>query len=85
MIEKDNEANVTYNEKDIILEINKEVVVGEDKRVLPGTYTVLATNEANTKFNLRVAGVVREYQHGQKIVLGKGDTITAVSHIVILR
>ena len=85
MIEKNNEANVTYNEKDIILEINKEVVVGEDKRVLPGTYTVLATNEANTKFNLRVAGVVREYQHGQKIVLGKGDTITAVSHIVILR
>lgn len=82
--EKNNKANVTYNEKDIVLEINKEYVVGENK-MLPGTYTVLASNETYTKFNLRVGGVVREYKHGQKIVLSKGDTITAVSHIVILR
>ncbi len=83
-IEKDNETNVTYNEKDIVLEVNKEFVVGENK-FLPGTYTVLASNENNTKFNLRVGGIVREYTHGQKIVLAKGDTISAVSHIVILR
>ncbi len=84
-IEKNNEANITYNQKDFILEINKEYVVGEDKKLLPGTYTVLASNEENTKFNLRIGGVVREYTHGQKIVLSKGETITAVSHIVILR
>lgn len=83
-IEKNNEANITYNQKDIILEINKDYVVGEDK-MLPGTYTVLASNEENTMFNLRIGGVVREYTHGQKIVLSKGETITAVSHIVILR
>ena len=82
--EMNNEANITYNEKDIILEVNKEYVVGENK-MLPGTYTVLASNETYTKFNLRLGGVVREYKHGQKIVLSKGDTITAVSHIVILR
>lgn len=82
--EKNNEANITYNEKDIVLEVNKEYVVGENK-MLPGTYTVLASNETFTKFNLRVSGVVREYKHGQKIVLNKGETITAVSHIVILR
>ncbi len=84
MIEKGNETNITYNEKDIILEVNKEYVVGEDK-FLPGTYIVLATNETYNKFNLRIGGVVREYVHGQKVVLSKGDTITAVSHIVILR
>ena len=83
-VEKNNEANITYNQKDIILEINKDYVVGEGK-MLPGTYTVLASNEENTKFNLRIGGVVREYTHGQKIVLSKGETITAVSHIVILR
>ena len=83
-IEKNNEANITYNQKDIILEINKDYVVGEGK-MIPGTYTVLASNEENTKFNLRIGGVVREYTHGQKIVLSKGETITAVSHIVILR
>ena len=58
-IEKNNEANITYNQKDIILEINKDYVVGEGK-MLPGTYTVLASNEENTKFNLRIGGVVRE-------------------------
>ena len=84
-VEKDNEANITYNQKDFILEINKEYVVGETKKLLPGTYTVLASNEENTKFNLRIGGVVREYTHGQKIVLSKGETITAVSHNVILR
>ncbi len=84
-VEKDNEANITYNQKDFILEINKDYVVGETKKLLPGTYTVLASNEENTKFNLRIGGVVREYKHGQKIVLSKGETITAVSHIVILR
>ena len=83
-VEKNNEANITYNQKDIILEINKDYVVGEGK-MLPGTYTVLASNEENTKFNLRIGGVVREYTHGQKIVLSKGETITSVSHIVILR
>lgn len=82
--EKDNETNITYNQKDIILEVNKEYVVG-DKKMLPGTYTVLASNESNVKFNLRIGGTVREYKHGQKIVLSKGDTITAVSHTVILR
>lgn len=84
-VEKDNEANITYNQKDFILEINKDYVVGETKKLLPGTYTVLASNEESTKFNLRIGGVVREYTHGQKIVLSKGETITAVSHIVILR
>ena len=83
-VEKNNEANITYNQKDIIIEINKYYVVGEGK-MLPGTYTVLASNEENTKFNLRIGGVVREYTHGQKIVLSKGETITSVSHIVILR
>ena len=82
--EKNNKTNITYNEKDIVLEVNKDYVVGENK-FLPGTYTVLASNETYNKFNLRIGGVVREYTHGQKIVLSKGETITAVSHIVILR
>ena len=84
-IEKGNEINVTYNEKDIVLEVGKDYVVGKDKKLLPGTYTVLATNETNFKFNMRISGMVREYEHGEKVVLAKGDTITAVSHTVILR
>lgn len=78
------ETNVTYNEKDIVLEVGHDYIVGQNK-LLPGTYTVLATNEKNTTFNIRVGGLVREYHHGDKIVVNSGDTITAVSHIVILR
>ncbi len=84
-IEKGNEINVTYNEKDIVLEVGKEYTVGKDKKMLPGTYTVLATNETNFKFNIRIGGMVREYEHGEKVVLAKGDTVTSVSHTVILR
>lgn len=84
IIEKNNKTNVTYNEKDIVLEVNKEYTVG-DKKFLPGTYTVLSSNETYNKFNIRIGGMVREYKHGEKIVLSKGDTITAVSNIVILR
>jgi len=84
VINKDSKSNITYNEKDILLEVGQEYVVG-DKPMLPGTYFVLATNETYDKFNLRVGGFVREYKHGEKIVLKKGDKITAVSHAVILR
>lgn len=83
-LEKNNKINITYNEKDIILKFGKEYVVGKNK-LLPGTYTILATNDANFKFNIRLSGIVREYEHGEKIVLSAGDTITAVSHSVILR
>ena len=82
-IEKNNETNITYNENDFVLKVNEKYVVGD--HILPGTYTVLASNEKNSQFNLRIGGIVREYSHGQKIVLCKGDTIAAVSHIVILR
>ena len=83
--EKNNETNVTYNEKDIILEVNKEYVIGENKKMLPGTYVVLASNETYDKFNIRVSGLVKEYKHNEKIVLADGDEVTAVSTTVILR
>lgn len=78
------ETKVTYNEKDIILQVGVDYTVGQNK-FLPGTYTVLASNEQNTSFNIRVGGLVREYHHGDKIVVNAGDVVTAVSHIVILR
>ena len=78
------EVNVTYNEKDIVLEAGKTYTIGKGK-LMPGTYTVLATTDDGYKFNIRLGGVVREYSHGDKIVLGKGQEITPLSHSVILR
>ena len=84
LIKKESDTHITYNEKDIVLKMNREYVVGGNN-MLPGTYYVLATNETYDKFNLRVGDFVREYKHGEKIVLKNGDKITAVSHNVILR
>lgn len=83
-INKDNKSNITFNEKDIVLEVNQEHTI-DGKNMLSGTYYVLATNETYDKFNIRISGIVREYKHGEKIVLKNGDTITAVSHNIILR
>lgn len=78
------EVNVTFNEKDIVLESGKTYTVGKGK-LLPGTYTVLATTDDGYKFNIRLGGVVREYSHGDKIVLGNAQEITPLSHSIILR
>lgn len=51
----------------------------------PGTYTVLATSDGTAAFKLRLGGLVREYKHGDTVVLGDGESICAVSCSVILR
>lgn len=82
--EREDEGAVTHNEGDVILSVGKPMVAGKGKRLMPGKYRVLSATDEKT-FNLRVGGVVREFGHGDDIVLGDGDEITAVSHTVILR
>ena len=52
---------------------------------MPGQYTVLAGADGAEAFNVRVGGFVREFRHGDTIVLADGDEITAVSHTIVLR
>lgn len=85
IVNGNNETKVTYNTNDFILKRGIEYTAIKDSALMPGTYAVLASNEKYTKFNLRIQGIVREYKHGDKIVLANGDTISSVSHTVILR
>ena len=48
-------------------------------------YTVLATDENNRTFTLRVNNYVKEYSHNTSLILSEGDTISARSSNVILR
>ena len=82
--EREDEGAVTHNEGDVVLSVGKPMTAGKGKRLMPGKYKVLSASEEK-KFNLRVGGMVREYAHGDEIVLGDGDEICAVSHTVILR
>ncbi|MDR2822105.1 MAG: hypothetical protein LBV58_00955 [Acholeplasmatales bacterium] len=82
--DKKTNDQVTYYEKDVILEKNKEYIVEKNSYLIPGKYIILSSDGA-TKFNVRVAGIVKEFEHGQQIVLSIGETVTAVSNQVILR
>ena len=82
---EDGEAKVSLSQKDVTLLQNKTLKVGKGLDVKPGKYTLLTTNDDNTAFNVRIGGLVREYHHGDSIVLMEGDEITCVSHSLILR
>ncbi len=78
-------ANVTLQKKDIVLQAGQNYTVSKRGKVHPGEYKVLATDENNKSFNLRINDYVKEYQHNTTLILAEGDTISARSANVILR
>ena len=82
--EKGND-NVTYVKGDIIIQPRKVVKVGKHEAVKPGKWTILATNDKATTFNVRIGNYVQEYKHGQEIVLSEGDEVCPTSTTIILR
>ncbi len=82
--EKGND-NVTFIKGDIIIKPRKVVKVGKHEELKPGKWTILASNEKATTFNVRVGNYVQEYKHGQEIVLSEGDEICPTSTTIILR
>ncbi len=84
MLDESGAVMVSLKQGDFVLERGKTYTAGKGG-LLPGKYTVISGQENCKTFNLRVAGLVKEYSHGQKIVLAQGDKICAVSNNVILR
>lgn len=82
--EKGND-NVTYIKGDIIIKPRVKMLVGKNADIKPGKWTVLAANDADTSFNIRVGNYVKEYKHGQEIVLAEGDEVCPTSTTIILR
>lgn len=82
--EKGND-NVTYIKGDIIIKPRKVLKVGKNQDIKPGKWTILASNDSATTFNVRVGNYVQEYKHGQEIVLSEGDEICPTSTTIILR
>lgn len=82
--EKGNE-NVTYIQGDIIIKPRQKMLVGKGGQIKPGKWTILASNDSLTTFNVRIGNYVQEYKHGQKVVLAEGDEICPTSTTIILR
>ncbi|MCM1404434.1 MAG: hypothetical protein NC133_02970 [Prevotella sp.] len=76
---------VSYQKHDFILQAGTVYTVTKHGKLRPGQYIVLATDESNRQFNLRVNDYVKEYQHNTTLVLADGDTVSARSGNVLLR
>ena len=82
--EKGND-NVTFIKGDIVIKPRKVMKVGKGLDIKPGKWTILATNEKATTFNVRIGNYVQEYKHGQEVVLSEGDEVCPTSTTIILR
>lgn len=78
-------AGVSLKRKDIVLQAGQEYKVAKHSKLRPGEYQVMATDENDKSFNLRINDYVKEYKHNTTIVLAEGDTISPRSANVILR
>lgn len=76
---------VTHLPGDFILTRNTVYRAERGGKLLPGTYTALSAGENDRNFKLRVGGLVKNFVHGDQIVIGDGEEICAVSATVILR
>ena len=84
-VTRDGEINVSYQKGDFILEQGKTYTAVRKGALMPGTYTLLASGDPTQTFKLRAGGYVRDYKHGDTLVLAEGDSVCAVSCNVILR
>jgi len=85
IINEEGEATVSYVKDDILLSPRKTVEVGKKSGIKPGKYTVLSAYGNETSFNIRIGQFVKEYKHGQEVVLADGDEICPTSSTIILR
>lgn len=85
IVDQKGNENVTYIKGDIIIKPRKVMKVGKHEDIQPGKWTILASNEKATTFNVRIGNYVQEYKHGQEIVLTEGDEVCPTSTTIILR
>ncbi len=85
IVDQKGNDNVTYIKGDIIIKPRKVCKVGKHEDIQPGKWTILASNEKSTTFNVRIGNYVQEYKHGQEIVLAEGDEVCPTSTTIILR
>lgn len=85
IVDDNGEMNISYVKQDVVLQPRKVVVVDRKGQVRPGKYTVLSAYENEETFNIRIGLYVKEYKHGQEIVLAEGDEVCPTSTTIILR
>ena len=85
IVTKEGEQNISFVKNDIVLQPRKMVTVSTKGPLKPGKWTVLSAYGNESTFNIRIGLYVKEYKHGQEIVLAEGDEICPTSTTIILR
>ena len=83
--DKNGDQNVSFVQNDILLKPRKMVTVSSKGPIKPGKWTVLSAYGNQDTFNIRIGLYVKEYKHGQEIVLAEGEEICPTSTTIILR
>ncbi len=68
-----------------VLPRNVIVAVGLEGQVREGKYVLKSAVSSQTKFNIRLNGLVEEYSDGDTVFLTTDDTICAVSGSVLIK
>ena len=68
----------------IVMSRNVMYSAGVNGQFAVGTYTVSNADGSSEKFNMRVNGLVPEYENGDIITFAEGDTVSPVSGSVSL-
>jgi len=85
IVDDSGNMNISYVKSNVILQPRKMVVVDKKGVLKPGKYTVLSAYENEDSFNIRIGLYVKEYKHGQEIVLVEGDEVCPTSSTIIFR
>ena len=79
-------GGVRYSEDDAIADPEgMNVTHLPNDFILARNDTALSANGGDRNFKLRVGGLVKNFVHGDEVVLGEGEEVCAVSATVILR
>lgn len=85
IVDKLGDMNISYNKGDLLLKQNYTYHPKKSANLKPGKYTILSARDNEEAFNVRIGTYVKEYKHGEDIVLAEGEEITPVSTDIILR
>ena len=85
IVDQQGNDSLSYIRNDVIIKPRKAVKVSKQGALKPGKWTILACDEGATAFNVRIGNYVKEYKHGQEIILAEGDEVFKTSSTIILR
>ena len=78
-------TEVSLTKSDIVIAAQKTIIASKNGTLKPGKYSILSAESNVDAFNVRIGKFVKEYRHGDVVVIAEGDEVTPTSHKIILR